>query len=78
MDHLEGVCVNALSGFTFISTKKIVKEKSLCYLCVNALSGFTFISTLPFSSPHKYWATEGVFAYNYQNILKTSIFRPFF
>ena len=46
--------------------------------CVNALSGFTFISTLAKSSPVFMRATESVFAYNYQNILIISIFRPFF
>ena len=45
---------------------------------VNALSGFNLISTLTKSSPVFMRATEGVFTYNYQNILIISIFRPFF
>ena len=60
----------------FHEGKMTVKEINVT--CVNALPGLYSIFTLTKSSPVFMRATEGVFAYNYQNILKTSIFRPFF
>ena len=46
--------------------------------CVNALPGLYPIYTLTYSSPVFMRATEGVFAYNYQNILTKGFFSPFF
>ena len=50
---VESICVNALKGATFISTRDDKYTTKPDPECVNALKGATFISTLTSGNPHK-------------------------
>ena len=59
-------------------SQRTFQNLSWMMACVNALPGLYSIFTLTKSSPVFMRATEGVFAYNYQNILTKGFFSPFF